>query len=182
MKVKQTDLDGVLIIEPEVFGDARGWFMETYTKSKWKKQGIAAEFVQDNHSFSAHRGTLRGLHFQNAPMAQAKLVRCVKGAVLDVAVDLRRASPNYKKWTAVQLSEGNKKQLFIPKGFAHAFLTLTDDVEFLYKTDNYYSKEYDRSIRWDDPDIGINWGILSPILSEKDKYAPLLRDCDADFL
>ncbi len=182
MKVIQTELDGVYVIEPEVFGDHRGWFMETYSQIKLKDQGIDVTFVQDNHSFSAQKGTLRGLHFQNPPMAQTKLVRCTRGSILDVAVDIRKGSPNYKKWVAARLSAENKKQMFIPKGFAHAFLTLTEDVEVQYKVDEFYSKECDRGIRYDDPSIGVDWGDVRPVLSEKDKNAPLLDLSDASFV
>lgn len=181
MKVTETDINDVLIIEPEVFGDDRGWFSESYNKEKFAKIGITVNFVQDNHSFSANKGTLRGLHFQNNPKSQAKLIRCTKGSVLDVAVDLRKSSTTYKKWVAVELSAENKKQLFIPKGFAHGFLTLSEDVEFQYKVDEYYSKEDDRSIRFDDPEIGIEWGNNMPILSDKDKAAPFLKDSDVNF-
>lgn len=181
MKVTYTELDGVLIIEPEVFGDHRGWFMETYSKIKLEPQGIDVEFVQDNQSFSAQKGTLRGLHFQNNPKSQSKLIRCTRGRILDVAVDIRKGSPNYKKWVAIELSEENKKQLFISKGFAHAFLTLTDNVEIQYKVDEYYSKECDRGISFNDPTIGVNWGEIQPILSDKDINAPLLDDSDANY-
>ncbi len=150
MNIINTELDGVYIVEPQVFGDDRGWFMESYSKIKTPQ--IDCEFIQDNHSFSAEKGILRGIHFQNGEHAQAKLVRCIAGAVLDVAVDLRKESPTYKKWVAVELSAENKRQLFIPRGFGHAFLTLTDNVEFVYKTDNYYNYESDRSIRWNDED------------------------------
>lgn len=170
-----------MIIEPDVFGDHRGWFFESYSKKKLADLGINVDFVQDNHSFSAEKGTLRGLHFQNQPMAQAKLIRCTKGAVLDVAVDLRKSSLTYKKWVAVELSAENKKQLFIPKGFGHGFLTLTPDAEFQYKVDEYYSKEHDRSIKFDDPEIGIDWKIIDPIISDKDKDAPLLKNSDVNF-
>lgn len=181
MKVTETKLKGVCVIEPEVFGDNRGWFMETYSKAELFGKGIDADFVQDNHSFSAQKGTLRGLHFQNPPMAQTKLVRCTRGAIIDVAVDIRKGSPNYKKWVAVELSEENKKQVFIPKGFAHAFLTITDDTEVQYSVDEYYSKTCDRSVRYDDPSIGVDWGDIAPILSAKDLSAPLLDDSDANF-
>ena len=139
-------------------------------------------FLQDNHSFSAQKGTLRGLHFQKDPFSQAKLVRCVRGAILDVAVDIRQGSPDFGKWTAVELSAENKQQLLIPHGFAHGFITLTDDVEILYKVDQYYSPETDRSIAWSDPAIGVEWGITCPILSLKDQNAPLLADSDANFV
>ena len=181
MKIIKTELEDVLIIEPRVFGDHRGWFTETYSTLKFKGLGIDIDFVQDNHSFSAHKGTLRGLHFQLDPKAQTKLVRCTKGRILDVAVDIRKGSPTYKKWVAVELTEENKKQLLIPKGFAHGFLTLTDNVEVQYKVDEYYSLEDDRSIRYDDTEINIDWGHIEPILSEKDMKAPMLKDSDANF-
>ena len=179
MNLIKTKLEGVYIIEPKVFGDERGWFMETYSKIKTPE--IARDFVQDNHSYSKEKGILRGIHFQNGEHAQAKLVRCIRGAVLDVAVDLRKGSPTYMQWEAVELSAENKKQLFIPRGFGHGFLTLTEDVEFVYKTDNYYNYESDRSIIWNDPDIGVDWGTENPVLSEKDSSAPRLRDSDCSF-
>lgn len=180
MKVTETIIDGVVILEPPVFGDHRGFFMESWNKSRMEKAGLFYDFVQDNHSSSTVKGTLRGIHFQKGKMSQAKLVRCVRGAVLDVAVDLRKNSPTYKKWVAVELSEENKKQLLIPRGFGHAFLTLTDHVEFMYKADNYYAPEADAGIRWNDPDINVNWGIDNPILSEKDTNNPLLRDIEEE--
>ncbi len=181
MNVIKTEIEEVIIIEPKVFGDYRGWFTETYSKEKFEEIEIKIDFVQDNHSFSAQKGTLRGLHFQNNPKAQTKLIRCTRGKIFDVAVDLRKGSSTYKKWVAVELSEDNKKQLLIPKGFAHGFIALTDNVEVQYKVDEYYSPENDRSIRFDDPEIGIEWGIENPILSEKDSNAPLLKDSDANF-
>jgi dTDP-4-dehydrorhamnose reductase/dTDP-4-dehydrorhamnose 3,5-epimerase len=181
MEIKKTAVSGLLIIEPQVFGDHRGWFTETYSKEKFKVLGIEIDFIQDNHSFSAQKGTLRGLHFQLDPKAQTKLVRCTKGEILDVAVDLREGSPTYKKWVAVVLTEENKKQLFVPKGFAHGFMTLSDNVEVQYKVDELYSPKDDRSIRFDDPEIGVEWGIESPTLSAKDLNAPLLKDSDVNF-
>lgn len=181
MNLTKTEIDGVYILEPKVFKDNRGWFMESYSYKVLKEIGLDINFVQDNHSYSALKGTLRGLHFQTNPMAQTKLVRCTRGKILDVAIDLRRSSPTYKQWVSVELSEENKKQLLIPKGFAHGFLTLTDNVEVQYKVDEYYSAEHDRSIRYDDPDIGIDWGVDNPILSEKDLKAPLLRGSDHNF-
>jgi dTDP-4-dehydrorhamnose reductase/dTDP-4-dehydrorhamnose 3,5-epimerase len=181
MNILKTEIDDILILEPRVFGDHRGWFTETYSKTKFQELGIDIEFVQDNHSMSAQKGILRGLHFQTNPKAQTKLVRCTKGKILDVAVDLRKGSSTYKKWVGVELSEDNKKQLLIPKGFAHGFLTLTDNVEVQYKVDEYYAPECDRSIRFDDPEIGVDWEIEDPILSEKDSKAPLLKDSDVDF-
>lgn len=182
MKIVATEIKDLLIVEPQVFGDHRGWFFESYSNNKLKAQGLDCDFVQDNHSYSAQKGTLRGLHFQLNPKAQAKLVRCTRGAILDVAVDLRKGSPTYKKWVSVELSAENKKQLFIPKGFAHGFLTLTDDVEVQYKADEYYAPEFDRSIAYNDMEIGISWGVLNPILSAKDKSAPKLCDSDINFI
>ena len=181
MQKIETALPGVLIIEPQVFGDHRGWFMETWSQAKFEALGLSVRFVQDNHSFSAQKGTLRGLHFQKSPKAQAKLLRCSRGAILDVAVDLRRASTNYCKWVSVALSAENKRQIFIPKGFGHGFVTLTDDVEVQYKVDELYDPACDRSIRYDDPAIGVDWGMTHPILSKKDLDAPLLKDSDCDF-
>ena len=176
MKITKTKLEGVVIIEPDVFGDNRGFFMESWSQKKMEEAGLFYNFVQDNHSRSTVKGTLRGIHFQKGDKAQAKLVRCVRGAVLDVAVDLRHNSPTYKQWVAVELSEENFKQLLIPRGCGHGFVTLTDDVEFLYKADNYYAPDADGGIRWNDLEIGIDWGIENPILSEKDKRNPLLKD------
>jgi dTDP-4-dehydrorhamnose 3,5-epimerase len=180
--VENTCIDGLRVITPTAFGDNRGWFMESYSQAKFSENGIDVIFVQDNHSKSAQRGTLRGLHYQNEPMAQTKLVRCSRGSLLDVAVDLRPGSPTYLKWFSIELTEENKKQLFIPKGFAHGFLTLEDNTEIQYKTDNFYSKEHDRSIRFDDPQIGVDWGgKVEPILSDKDLNAPLLKDAEVSF-
>ena len=185
MKKIETKIPGVFIIEPDCHGDHRGWFMETYSTDKYKELGIDTVFVQDNQSFSAHKGTLRGLHFQNSPKSQAKLVRCTKGTVIDVAVDIRKGSPTYLQWVSVELSDENKKQFFIPRGFAHGFLTLTDNVEFEYKVDNLYSKDCDRGIRYDDPSINVDWGgllnCIEPILSDKDINGPLLKDSDCNF-
>ncbi len=182
MKRIDTTLPGVYIIEPQVFGDHRGYFMETYSEKAFADIGITNHFCQDNQSFSAQKGTLRGIHFQNAPMAQAKLVRVTRGAVLDVAVDLRKGSPTYKQWVAVELNAENKRMLFIPRGFGHGFVTLTEDVEFCYKVDNLYSKECDRGIRFDDPSIGVDWGIGDPVLSAKDTSSPMLCDSDCNFV
>lgn len=182
MQKEKTSLDGVYIITPQVFGDNRGWFCETYTAEKFHEIGIDTVFVQDNQSYSKGKNTIRGLHFQNAPAQQTKLLRCTRGKILDVAVDIRKGSPNYGKWVSVELSAENKKMIYIPKGFAHAFLTLSEDVEVQYKVDNYYSPEHDRSIRFDDPDIGIDWGIQNPILSDKDLRAPLLKESDVNYI
>ncbi|AHF08080.1 dTDP-4-dehydrorhamnose 3,5-epimerase [Desulfitobacterium metallireducens] len=182
MNVIKTEVSDVYILEPQVFGDNRGWFMESWSNRKMEEAGLYYNFVQDNQSFSAQKGTLRGLHFQKGAAAQAKLVRCGRGTVLDAAVDLRKGSPTYLKWVAVELSAENKRQLLIPRGFAHAFLTLTDDVEFLYKADNYYCQESERNIIWNDEEINVAWGAEDPILSEKDANAPKLCDCDVDFI
>lgn len=182
MKIIKTKVLDVYILEPQVFGDHRGWFMESWSKKVMEEAGLNYDFIQDNHSYSSIKGTLRGLHFQKGDDSQAKLVRCAKGAVLDVTVDLRQGSPTYKQWVAVELSEENKKQLLIPRGFAHGFLTLTDHVEFLYKADNYYAPQSDRSILWNDLEINIDWGINNPIVSEKDSKAPTFKDSDADFI
>lgn len=183
MKRIDTKLPGVCIVEPDVHGDHRGYFMETYNQKAFEDIGITAVFVQDNQSFTAQKGTLRGIHFQNAPMAQAKLVRVTRGAVMDVAVDLRRGSPTYRRWVAAELSAENKRMLFIPRGFGHGFKTLTDDVEFCYKVDNLYSKACDRGIRFDDPAIGVDWGeVTERLLSQKDTTAPLLEESDCNFV
>lgn len=181
MTFTETSLPGVFVVEPKVFGDHRGFFMESWSQRAFEKAGLFYDFVQDNHSSSTVKGTLRGIHFQRGEKAQAKLVRCVKGAVLDVAVDLRPSSSHYKKWVGVELSAENKKQLLIPRGFGHGFLTLTDDVEFLYKADNPYAPEADGGIYWNDPDIGVNWGVDDPILSEKDSRSPYLKDAVTGF-
>lgn len=176
MNVIKTELPGVVILEPQVFGDARGWFMESWSKKKMEDIGISVDFVQDNHSFSAEKGTLRGLHYQLNPMAQAKMLRVSRGAIFDVAVDIRRGSPTYAKWVGVELSAENYRQLFIPRGFAHGFITLTDDVEVQYKADNFYSPDCDGNIRWNDPEIGVVWPISPRVLSDKDSSAPLLSE------
>lgn len=181
MEIIKTEFEGLLIIQPKVHGDNRGWFTENYSKRTFEENNIFVDFVQDNHSMSAQKGTLRGLHFQNNPKAQIKLVRCTKGAIVDVVVDLRRNSPTYLKHMSVELTAENQKQFLIPKGFAHGFLTLCDDVEIQYKVDEYYAKDEDRSIRFDDPQLGIDWGIADPVISEKDRNAPLLKDSDFNF-
>lgn len=181
MNVIETGLVDAYILEPKVFGDNRGWFMESWSEKTMEEADFHYQFVQDNHSFSAQKGTLRGLHFQKGDAAQAKLVRCVRGAIEDVIVDMRKGSPTYKKWVKVELSAENKRQLLVPRGFLHGFVTLTDDVEFLYKVDNLYNAQADRNIMWNDPDIGVDWGVEDPILSEKDKNAPKLSESDIDF-
>ena len=183
MKVIKTELDGAYIIEPQVFGDNRGWFTETFSAAKLKESGIEVpEFVQDNHSYSAGKGIIRGLHCQLDPHSQTKLIRCTRGEIYDVIVDIREGSPTYKKWIKVFLSSENKLQLYIPQGFLHGFVTLTNDVEVQYKVDNYYNKSADRSVKFDDPEFGIDWGVVNPVLSDKDKNAPLLKDSDVKFI
>lgn len=182
MKVIETKLSGVKVIEPVVYGDHRGWFMETYSETRFKEAGIAITFVQDNQSFSATKGTLRGLHYQLDPKAQTKLVRCTQGSIFDVAVDIRKNSPTYGEWFGIELSAENKKQLLVPKGFAHAFMTLTENAEVQYKVDEGYAPDCDRGIIWNDPTIGIEWPIeITPVLSEKDEKAPLLEDAENNF-
>ena len=175
-------LPEVIVIEPKVFKDSRGWFYESYSARTMELLGIRDVFVQDNHSYSARRGIIRGLHYQAPPTAQTKLVRCTAGSVLDVAVDIRFGSPTYAKWFGAVLSAENRKQLYIPSGFAHGFLTLEDDCEVQYKVDNFYSKEHDRCIRYNDPDIGVEWGAEEALLSEKDATAPYLKDAGKDFV
>jgi dTDP-4-dehydrorhamnose 3,5-epimerase len=169
MKVTPTAIPDVLLIEPKVFGDARGFFFESYNRQLFKAAtGLDADFVQDNHSKSA-KNVLRGLHYQLAPKAQGKLVRVVQGEVFDVAVDIRKSSPTFGRWAGEILSADNKRQLWIPPGFAHGFLTLSDTAEFLYKTTDYYAPEYERCIRWDDPSLGIKWPVHeAPLVSTKD--------------
>ncbi|MFM9328699.1 dTDP-4-dehydrorhamnose 3,5-epimerase [Paenibacillus mesotrionivorans] len=183
MEFTKTNLEGVLVVEPWVFGDHRGWFMETYSEAAFSGEGLKLEFVQDNHSFSAAKGTLRGLHYQLNPKAQTKLVRCTKGAIYDVAVDIRRGSPTYGAWFGIELSAENKKQLLIPKGFAHGFMTITEDVEVQYKVDELYAPECDGGILWSDPDLGIDWPLdIQPVLSAKDEKAPRLTDVEHNFV
>lgn len=184
-EVIDTDLPQLKIIKPKVFADNRGFFMEFFKKSDFEKAGIDTDFVQDNHSKSV-KGVLRGLHYQKEPKAQGKLVRCVKGAIFDVAVDIRKGSPTFGRWFAVQLSEENKLMVWIPKGFAHGFLTLTEEAEVIYKVSGAeYSPEYETGIKWNDPDIGIKWpteNIKELILSPKDKNLPFLKDADINFV
>lgn len=185
MKLIQTSIPDVVIIEPAVFGDERGWFMESFNQTRFNNAltqlglPVPRPFVQDNHSCSK-AGVLRGLHYQLPPHAQGKLVRVVKGSALDVAVDIRKGSPTFGQWVAVELSASNHKQMWIPEGFAHGFVALEDDTHFLYKTTDVYAKECERSILWSDPEIGVDWamGDLMPNLAPKDLQAPLMRDAD----
>lgn len=171
------------VLTPRRFGDARGWFSETWNRAKLAAKGIEIDFCQDNHSLSEAQGTLRGLHFQAPPFAQAKLVRCLRGRIFDVAVDIRRGSPTFGKWVGLELSAENGKQLLIPAGFAHGFLTLEPNCEIAYKVDAYYSAECDGGIAWDDPAIGINWPKFDsePVLSDKDRSLPPLEGLLVDF-
>lgn len=180
MTIKDTFIEGLKIVQPTVFEDARGYFFESYSQKAFNDNGINVEFVQDNQSLS-EAGVLRGMHFQNPPYAQGKLVRVIKGAVLDVVVDIRKNSTTYGKYFSIELNEKNKTMLWIPEGFAHGFLTLKDDTIFSYKCTNTYNKTSEGSIRWDDPDIGIDWNVENPILSEKDKISPLFKDFNSLF-
>jgi dTDP-4-dehydrorhamnose 3,5-epimerase len=167
----------VVFIEPRVFKDDRGFFLETYKYSEFAKAGIKELFVQDNHSFSC-QGVIRGLHYQKEPDAQGKLVYCVKGKILDIAVDIRKNSPFFRKWIGKELSDENKAMLYIPAGFAHGFVVLSETADVVYKCTAEYSPENDRGIIWNDPEIAIDWPVLSPILSDKDRQLPLLREAD----
>lgn len=180
MEIIKTSIEGLLIIKPDVFKDERGYFFESYNKERFLKHGLDMTFVQDNESKSG-KGVLRGLHFQKPPYAQGKLVRVVKGSVLDVAVDIRKGSPTYGKWEATVLSEENKEMFWIPEGFAHGFVTLEENTVFTYKCTNVYNKESEGSLRWNDPDINIDWNIDNPILSEKDKISPLFKEFETPF-
>ena len=179
MNVIPTAIPEVLIVEPKVFGDARGYFYECYNREKYVAAGIDCDFVQDNESFS-RRGVLRGLHFQAAPFTQAKLVRVIRGSVLDVAVDIRRNSPTFGRHVAVELSGENFRQLFVPRGFAHGFVVLSDEVLFAYKCDNFYSPPHERGIAFDDPELGIDWKLDAAefLLSSKDKLNPRLAEAE----
>lgn len=180
MRIEETAIADILVITPRRFGDSRGWFSETWNRDSLLQAGLALpDFVQDNHSYSAQRHTLRGLHYQRPPRAQDKLVRCTRGAIRDVAVDVRAGSPHYGKWVAVELSAENGAQLYIPKGFLHGFLTLTEDCEVQYKCTDTYAPECDGAVRWDS--LGIDWGVDAPALSEKDAKAPPFAQFDSPF-
>jgi len=179
VKVTRLRLPEVLLIEPRVFEDSRGWFYESFNaRSFADATGLDVSFVQDNHSLSA-KGVLRGLHYQLPPSAQGKLIRVLAGSILDVAVDVRRSSPTYRHWLVQEVSAGDRRQIYVPVGFAHGFVALEDETEVLYKTTDYYAKDAERSIRWDDPELAIAWpeGLL-PVLADKDAAAPLLRDAE----
>lgn len=183
MKFIPTEIPDVLIVEPRVFTDSRGYFMESFHREKFNAVGINSDFLQDNQSYSK-RGVLRGLHYQKAPYAQAKLVRVLSGKILDIAVDIRKGSPYYGKWVGVELSAENKLQLYIPRGFAHGFVILSETAEFFYKCDNLYTPEADRGVSFGDPALGINWLLPSSefILSDKDKKQPNLAEADNNFV
>lgn len=172
---ERLEIPDVILIKPKVFGDERGFFMETYKRPDFESAGIKGEFVQDNHSRSRY-GVLRGLHFQREPYAQAKIVRVVRGVIYDVAVDLRKDSPTFGKWVGVILSEFNKWQLYVPRGFAHGFVVLSDVADVVYKVDNVYAPDYEGGIIWNDPDLNIDWPLDEPIISEKDRKWPTLRE------
>lgn len=175
---ENTEIKGVILVKPRVFGDDRGFFLETYKKEDFEKAGIIDEFIQDNHSKSSF-GVLRGLHYQKEPNVQSKLVRCTKGKIIDVAVDIRKNSPTFLKWVKAELSEENKYQLYIPKGFAHGFVALSDVVEVMYKVSGKYSPQDEGGIKWNDPDINVDWGIdFEPLLSEKDKNSKTIKETD----
>lgn len=180
MEIIPTEIPDVCIVKPTVFADDRGYFFESYSHQRFLDAGLDLNFVQDNESRSS-KGVLRGLHFQNNPHAQGKLVRVMRGAVLDVAVDIRKDSPTYGKYVSIVLTGENKYMYWIPAGFAHGFLTLEDDTVFFYKCTNVYNKESEGSIRWNDPDLNIDWGITDPILSGKDKISPLFKDFKSSF-
>ena len=180
MQIEKTEIEGLLIIKPKVFEDDRGHFFESFNKTVFLKNGLSLEFVQDNQSLS-NKNVLRGLHFQSPPYAQGKLIRVIKGSVLDVAVDIRKSSSTYGKHISIELSEYNKTMFYIPEGFAHGFLTLEDNTIFSYKCTNFFNKESEGSLFWNDRDLNINWGITNPILSDKDKVAPLFNSFNSPF-
>lgn len=182
MQIEDTALPDVKIVTPKRHSDARGFFSEVYKAVDWDHAGLSYNFVQDNHSLSVEIGTLRGLHFQTAPFAQDKLVRVIRGRIIDVAVDIRRSSSTFGKHVAVELSSENWRQLLVPIGFAHGFITLEPNTEVLYKVTAFYSPANDRGLAWDDPDLDISWPIANPILSQKDMSWPRLRDLPQDFI
>lgn len=175
VNIIKTNFQGAFLIKPKVYSDERGFFVESFSSQIFKSIGIEVEFVQDNHSMSVQKGVLRGLHFQLPPFAQSKLVRVTRGSVYDVIVDLRKNSRTFGQWEGFILSQSNALQLFVPQGFAHAFCTLEEDTEFMYKVDNFYAPEYDSGIAWNDPSLGINWPTNTPILSKKDQKFQQLK-------
>jgi len=180
MDIIKTKIPGLLIIKPDVFEDERGYFFESYNRDKFVSEGIDNVFIQDNESKSM-KGVLRGLHFQNPPYEQGKLVRVMKGAVIDVAVDIRKNSPTYGQWDSIELTESNKIMYWVPPGMAHGFVTLEDETVFFYKCTNLYNKASEGSIRWNDPNLNVNWGLSNPIISEKDKISPFFNELKSQF-
>jgi dTDP-4-dehydrorhamnose 3,5-epimerase len=183
LEIVRTAIPAVIRLEPRRFQDARGFFTETWNRARMAAAGLNVDFVQDNHSYSAEAGTVRGLHYQSPPMAQAKLVRVARGAIRDVAVDVRRGSPTYGRWVAEELSAANGYQLFVPEGFLHGFVTLTPDTDVIYKVNAPYAPECDGAVRFDDPDLAVDWGIGpgKAVLSDKDAAAPVFRDFETPF-
>ncbi len=181
MEIVKTIFNDCFLIKPRVFKDNRGFFLETYSEKKFKELGITSQFCQDNHSLSATAGVVRGLHFQHPPHAQAKLVRVTRGSVFDVVVDLRKKSPTFGQWDGVTLTAENFLMLYIPRGFAHGFCTLSDSTEFMYKNDNPYTPESEGSLLWNDPQLNISWPVKEPVLSDKDAMSPLLKDFVSPF-
>ena len=180
MTLEETFLKGLYLIKPRVFEDERGYFFESFNQARFRENGLNLNFVQDNQSKS-RKNVLRGLHFQNPPAAQGKLIQVIKGGVLDVAVDIRKASPTYGKHYAVELTESNKLMMYIPEGFAHGFLTLSNDTIFSYKCTDFYNPSLESGLLWNDPDLAIDWKILDPVLTEKDRNAKRFRDFDSQF-
>ncbi|ODP26171.1 dTDP-4-dehydrorhamnose 3,5-epimerase [Paenibacillus nuruki] len=178
MKVTSLTLEGAKLIEPVVHGDHRGFFMESYNEKLMHENGIKHNFIQDNHSLSAEPGVLRGMHYQLNPKAQTKLIRVISGSIYDVIVDIRKDSLTFRQWQGFILSDANKRQLLVPQGFAHGFCTLVANTQVIYKVDEYYSPEHDRGIAWDDPSLSIDWPVSNPVLSDKDKHHPLLKDAE----
>ncbi|MDR4219051.1 dTDP-4-dehydrorhamnose 3,5-epimerase [Priestia megaterium] len=181
MNIIKTKFEDAVLIEPKVFGDHRGFFTESYNKEMFKQNGIDIEFIQDNHSLSQQSGTLRGMHYQLKDKAQTKLVRVTRGAIYDVILDIRKSSPTYGEWQGFILSADNKRQLLVPKGFAHGFCTIVENTEVQYKVDELYSPEHDRGIAWNDPTLNIDWPFNNPVLSDKDTKHPTLADADNNF-
>ena len=181
MEFNRTKLDGVILVQPDVHGDHRGFFIESYSRQKFVAGGIEPVFVQDNHSRSVQKGVLRGLHFQVPPFAQSKLIRVTAGAIFDVVVDLRKGSSSFGKWEGFELSAANFRMLFVPAGFAHGFCTLTENTEVQYKVDVPYSPSHDSGVRWNDPDIGVAWPVEHPVLSKKDGELGFFKDFNSPF-
>lgn len=184
MQIEDTPIPDLVVLTPPRFGDSRGFFSESWNRRKMAEAGLDYDFVQDNHSLSARVGTVRGLHFQSPPHAQAKLVRCGRGRLFDVAVDIRKGSPTFGQWFGIELTFENGKQLLVPEGFLHGFVTREPDTEIIYKCSDFYAPECDGAVRFDDPEIGIDWGLApgSAVLSEKDAAAPLLAEFDSPFM